>query len=133
MGTRSLTFIYDGAIKPADCVCCMYRQYDGYPSGHGQELFKFLSSGTIVNGFGTSTDRLFNGMGCLAAQIVAEFKKGVGGFYLMPTKKADHGQEYEYHVYSLRDELFVHVKEGRLGVFDGPLERFGAFCAESEN
>ena len=34
MGTRSLTFVYEGD-KP---FVNMYRQFDGYPSGHGQEL-----------------------------------------------------------------------------------------------
>ena len=31
---------------------CIYRQYDGYPSGHGHELAQFLGSKTLVNGFG---------------------------------------------------------------------------------
>ena len=46
MGTRSLTYVYD--VKTP--VVCMYRQYDGYPSGHGQELAEFLFDGKLVNG-----------------------------------------------------------------------------------
>ena len=48
MGTRSLTFVYDGK----EPMINMYRQYDGYPQGHGKELADFLNSGTMVNGFG---------------------------------------------------------------------------------
>ena len=29
----------------------MYRQFDGYPSGHGVELAQFLAGMVIVNGF----------------------------------------------------------------------------------
>ena len=72
MGTRSLTFVYDGN-KP---IVNMYRQYDGYPSGHGQELAEFLVGGTVVNGYGSHTPKkAWNGMGCLAASLIANFKE----------------------------------------------------------
>ena len=38
MGTRSLTFVYD----EQEAIINMYRQYDGYPTGHGAELAEFL-------------------------------------------------------------------------------------------
>ena len=31
MGTRSLTYVYENEAP----IICMYRQFDGYPSGHG--------------------------------------------------------------------------------------------------
>jgi len=37
MGTRSLTYVYDNK----EPLVCMYRQFDGYPSGHGKELAEF--------------------------------------------------------------------------------------------
>ena len=40
MGTRSLTFVYNDNKKP---IINLYRQYDGYPSGHGAELAEFLA------------------------------------------------------------------------------------------
>jgi hypothetical protein len=36
----------------------MYRQFDGYPSGHGQELAEFLLSGEMVNGIKIDRTRL---------------------------------------------------------------------------
>ena len=81
MGTRSLTYVYEDNTP----IICMYRQYDGYMSGHGQELAEFLAPFTVVNGLGMGDNAgIANGMGCLAAQLVAHFKVGAGQFYLYP-------------------------------------------------
>lgn len=121
MGTRSLTFVYDGD-RP---IMNMYRQFDGYPSGHGQELCEFLLSGKMTNGIPVGVkEHFFNGMGCLAAQLVANFKKDAGGFYLYPLDATDCWQEYEYHVY----EDKVVVKNPDEVIFDGTWEQFQSFC-----
>jgi hypothetical protein len=115
MGTRSLTYVYEG--KKEDWVLpfvCMYRQFDGYPTGHGAELAEFLNSGKIANG-----------MNCLAAQLVANFKKDSGGIYLYPPRlKQDCWQEYEYHVW----EDTVRVTDTEEILFEGDWEEFEAFC-----
>ena len=41
MGTRSLTYI-KSEYNTEDNIVCIYRQFDGYPSGHGIELANFL-------------------------------------------------------------------------------------------
>ena len=121
MGTRSLTFVYEGD-KP---FVNMYRQFDGYPSGHGQELAEFLLSGKMVNGIPVGRkERFFNGMPCLAAQMVSEFKKESGGFYLYPVDSTDCWQEYEYHVY----EDKVVVKDPTEVIFSGTWDKFHGFC-----
>lgn len=95
MGTRSLTVIQDSG----EPICVLYRQFDGYPEGHGKELAEFLSGFRIVNGYNPYyTAKIANGMNCLAAQIIAHFKKGVGDFYLYPPKTNDVGEEYVYTV-----------------------------------
>jgi hypothetical protein len=124
MGTRSLTFVYsDGSV-----VMNMYRQFDGYPTGHGAELAEFLGSfDAIVNGYAFNESRkVANGMGCLAAQLVANFKVGVGGFYLYPADATDCGQEYEYHVY----ENVVKVKDTDGFIFIGSWTEFKDWCKE---
>ncbi|WP_196300473.1 hypothetical protein, partial [Streptococcus pneumoniae] len=82
-------------------IVCMYRQFDGYPSGHGKELAEFLTGIKMVNGISRDDEkqRIANGAGCLAAQIVEHFKRenGAGGIYLMPFD-VDAGQEYIYKV-----------------------------------
>jgi hypothetical protein len=129
MGTLSLTFVYDDKQK----VMCMYRQFDGYPSGHGAELASFLASfDAVVNGYAfDETRKVANGMGCLAAQLVANFKVGVGNFYLYPTSTKDAGQEYEYHVYAEK----VVVKEtydNNKKIFNGTWAEFAEFCVGVE-
>jgi hypothetical protein len=107
MGTRSLTRVIETykdnktqkqvKIK----LINMYRQYDGYPSGMGMDLVEFLDGSKVVNGMGmdeVKSKRVFNGAGCLAAQLVAHFKDGAGGIYIEPITAKDCGQEYEYEI-----------------------------------
>lgn len=124
MGTRSLTYVYADDNKP---IIKLYRQYDGYPSGHGAELAEFLNSiKEITNGYrGDETRRIANGMGCLAAQMVSHFKKGHGEFYLHNVEGNDHWQDYEYHVYKHRVVIKARNEEV---IFDGNWPEFGTFC-----
>jgi len=126
MGTRSLTFVYD---TDGDAIINLYRQYDGYPEGHGRELADFICPFTIVNGFGRETANIANGMGCLAAQLVAHFKDGVGQFYLHPVSSTDCGQDYEYHVY--KDKVVVRNYDSK-EIFSGNWESFSKFCGAEE-
>jgi len=124
MGTRSLTFVYnDGAP-----IINMYRQFDGYPTGHGRELAEFLTSGKLVNGYSEKQSVQFNGMGCLAAQMIANFKNSVGGFYIHSIDSTDCWQEYEYHVY----EDKVVLKNPTEVIFSGTWDEFHSFCYEDE-
>ena len=97
MGTRSITKVTqeDGKVQ----LVAMYRQYDGYPDGHGLELCEFLKNKKIINGIpiGEPTENLANGMGCLAAQMVAYFKTDVGGIYLDPGFSTH--IDYSYEIY----------------------------------
>ena len=122
MGTRCLTFVYDGDTP----VINMYRQFDGYPSGHGAELADFLDGMVVVNGYGEVKPKIANGMGCLAAQMIANFKQTVGGFYIHPVTDTDCWQDYEYHVY----EDKVVVKNPTEVIFEGSYQAFSKFCVE---
>lgn len=122
MGTRSLTFVYEGD----EPLINMYRQFDGYPTGHGAELAEFLDGFKIVNGYGEVKPKIANGMGCLAGQMISNFKKTVGGFYIHPVTDTDCCQDYEYHVY----EDKVVVKNPTEVIFEGTWNRFKAFCSE---
>jgi len=82
MGTRSLTVVMDGKRH----VMTLYRQFDGNPERHGEDLAALLGKVQIINGLGSGdSDRLgkvANGMGCLAAQLVARLKDCVGNVYV---------------------------------------------------
>jgi hypothetical protein len=123
MGTRSLTYVY---VEDTP-IMCMYRQFDGYPSGHGVELAEFLTQIEMGNGISGEPElfSLANGMGCLAAQMIVNFKKSPGGFYIYPVE-LDQAcwQEYEYHVY----EKQVVVKNPTEVIFEGSYEEFMSFC-----
>ena len=122
MGTRSLTYVYSEDTP----LINMYRQFDGYPSGHGAELAEFLSGFEIVNGYGEVKPKLANGMRCLAAQLIANFKQSVGGFYIYAVTDNDCGQEYEYQVYENR----VVVKDPTAVIFEGDYQSFAEFCTK---
>ena len=93
MGTRSLTILYDNEHKE---IAVLYRQYDGYPDGHGKELAEYLAGAK------------YNDYHCLAANIVRHFKDTAadgekGGYayniYLYPAGTRDMGEDYIYKVY----------------------------------
>ena len=127
MGTRSLTRVHS---EYGGVVLCMYRQYDGYPSGHGKELAEFLAPIAMVNGLGARDARVANGMGCLAAQLVAHFKKQPGDFYLYPADANDVGEEYVYDVYPGR-MVCAKVYSGQK-LYDGPAADFDGWLAKEE-
>jgi hypothetical protein len=119
MGTRSLTRVIETfksektGKKVNKTLINMYRQYDGYPSGMGADLIEFLDGSKVVNGLGldeVKSKRVFNGAGCLAAQLVAHFKDGAGGIYIEPITAKDCGQEYEYEIIVNSDTHEVTLK-----------------------
>ena len=95
MATRSLT-VFEGADGKE--IAVLYRHHDGYPDGHGRELAGFLSDGIMVNGIRDRNVKQFNGMGCLAAQVIAHFKKEVGAFYLYAAGTRNVREDYVYIV-----------------------------------
>jgi len=142
MGTRSTTLFVEkdkdssGKITLKK-VCKFYRQMDGYPNGHGLNVAEFLSKGVLVNGIGCGENdkNQFNGIGCLAAQVIAELKKGPGSIYMIPITEG--GQEYDYTVTVLSpwyskdgtSDIEITVKQGRKVLFTGTpdqyIEKFG--------
>lgn len=139
MGTRHLTVIND--IDNREIVV-LYGQWDGYLSGHGKELKEFLDGFYIVNGYNLEDQKegvkAANGMGCLAGQIVAHFKKKLGSFHLEPAGTRNIGEEYIYTIYtnakkenyySLNQGKFdvyirVTTKHGNKTLYDGPVSKF---------
>ena len=135
MGTRSLTYIEESRECPIydeeynnktyetkQNILCMYRQYDGYLSGHGAELAEFLQDFTVVNGYNSGTpERSANGMGCLAAQLIAHFKDGIGNIYIHEPNDSDCGEEYTYTIYEEDGKVRVRAYDvwAKKIIFDG--------------
>ena len=81
MSTNALTII----TQDGSPIMTLYRHWDGSPSGHGRELAEFLTGFQITTSRVDQPGKWANGAGCLAAQLVAHFKKGCGDFYLLAT------------------------------------------------
>lgn len=128
MGTRSTT-----AIKGEDgrTLVTLYRQYDGYPTGHGQELADFLKARTLINGIGNQTAQTHaNGMGCLAAQLIGHLKGDqIGSIYI--TNEGD-SEEYNYTIYSKNHEFYIRCESEYYGVlFNGLAKDFDGVAVDS--
>jgi hypothetical protein len=135
MGTRSTYRIIeqykneDGSIENNDLVL-IYRQYDGYPTGHPMETAEWLSTGTVVNGLGMAEERLvFNGAGCLAAQLIAKFKDGPGGTYIHSlSSRGESWEDYLYDIIIKEDRTIEYVcydnNETKTELFRGTPQEF---------
>lgn len=138
MGTRSLTHVLDD--KSEAVLVTIYRQFDGYPSGHGADLKEILSGKRLINGIGGETpEEAANGMGDLAAQIVAALKaeSPLGGIYLQAPGSSDHWEEYVYTVSGQQPgigekggvRLKVVIPNGPV-LYEGPANAFDPVAAE---
>ena len=84
--------------EPNQTIVDIYHHWDGYPEGLGVTLASYLDGKKVTNGLGRDNDNLFNGMGCLAASLVAELKDGPGDVYIEP--RESHGWiDYQYYIW----------------------------------
>ena len=136
MGTRSLTHIYDTDWDQTRLLCTIYRQFDGYPTGMGQDLKDFLTPFNVVNGLRLADDsKTANGAGCLTAQLIAAFKTEPGNVYIYPPGSTDCGEEYVYSIYAKAGEpVRIKVEDtyqsGHV-LYDGPVSDFDPEKAEA--
>ncbi len=133
MGTRSLTHIKDedGKIR-----LTFYRQFDGYPSGHGKDMADFIAGKKLVNGI---SEPNFNGVGDFGFQLITHLKlnqmvnriesKGIingkkppvpkidkvnlesGGFYIETPGAKDCGEEFTYIIQPKDGKMEITVSE----------------------
>lgn len=106
MGTRSTYRVIeqwkdDEKNKVEDNeICLVYLQYDGYPQGHPVDTADWLAGAKVVNGLSLGQQELvFNGAGCLAAQLIAKLKDGPGGTYLHSL--SSRGKCWEDYLYDI--------------------------------
>lgn len=149
MGTRSLTYVHTGhKAQKGKILCVMYRQFDGYPSGHGRELSNFLVDRKLLNGIGAENhNKLSNGIGNMAVQMIQYFMNmhhpagDAGSFYLQTPKFGlDCWQDYEYHIYpnqviviGISNSAAKHTDPDRgTVVFCGDWQQFHDFCNQPE-
>ena len=84
---------------PKKKLVSIYKQYDGYPEGLGVTIANYLDDKKIVNGIGVDRSIVFNGLGCLAASLIAELKEEAGNVYI-DNPDCPHGWlDYEYVIW----------------------------------
>jgi len=119
MGTRSLVHFYNDPfddVPEPEIILTLYRQFDGYYDGRGEELAEWLAAKTMTSGIAVGTDvsATANGMGCLAAQWVAHEKgESIGNVYVQKPGTAESDDifiEYEYHVRLVDGELELEAR-----------------------
>lgn len=116
MGTRStIKFIRkenDGKLVP---LVGIYQQFDGYISGVGYDLAKWLKSKRLINGIssGQNTSEYANGFECLIAQFIRDFKEEVGGFYITDFEDIE---EYNYQVIFDSEKFYDTVYDNANGL-----------------
>jgi len=113
MGTRSLTVVRDGDAE----IVCIYRQFDGYLDGMGSDIAGFARGMVVVNGLGGGQERVANGMGCFAAQLVAKLKDKPGNVYLYAPGTRDCGEEYLYTLSEREGRVWMVVQVGPMTAF----------------
>jgi len=130
MGTRSTTHILD---ENGNRLLCIYQQFDGYiEGGVGEKLIRLLEDRVVVNGY-TMDDkerRNFNGMSCLAADVVAHFKDGIGGAYIQALDE-DYVGSYDYTISCIGDgkdskpqRLKIKMQSYGEVIYDGLIDDF---------
>ena len=150
MGTRALTILNEDDKQYA----AIYRQMDGYITGHGQALKDMLHGHRLCNGFQLDMgEEWHNGISCLAAYVVHKLKEEhlLGGIYLQPTTtpypEAEHPRERygyaeddPYYVYVLQpfpagggDSIHLTVLVDDVTYYDGDLDLFDPEQVEKQH
>ena len=109
---------------PERTIVDIYHHWDGYPEGLGVTLGWYLSGKRVVNGIGSkdNEDLIFNGMGCLAASLVAYLKDGPGNVYIEP--RESHGWiDYEYFIWGYEGKsIYISIFSNDECIFVGEPE-----------
>ena len=111
MSTRSITHIHEMDSLRDEIICSFFRHCDGYPSGHGDDLAKWLADKRLVNGIGQDFERGrdFNRAGTMAVPLMAHIQ-AVSGCEVIPSG-SDGDSQYVYDVY-FRDGEFIITVDG---------------------
>ena len=107
--------------KPNKTIVDIYHHYDGYPEGLGVTLASYLDGKAITNGLGNRDDYdYFNGLGCLAASLVAELKDGPGNVYIEDKDRPHGWLDYKYYVWGDDNkDIWISIFDGDECIFVG--------------
>jgi len=109
---------------PEKVIVSIYSHWDGYPEGLGVQLAEYFNGKKVTNGLGGKDDYdLFNGMGCLAASLVAELKDCPGNVYIEDPERPHGWIDYEYYVWGNDNKgIWISIFDGGECIFVGKPE-----------
>ena len=92
----------------------IYHHYDSYPEHLGIGIAKFLSDIRVVNGLCSDLpDKIANGMGCLAAQLIVDMKDGPGSVYVESPDSLRSWIDYTYYIWAVDGkDIWISIFEG---------------------
>ena len=106
--------------KPDKTIVDIYHHYDGYPEHLGVKLASYLDGHHVVNGAGRDGDRIFNGIGCMAASIIAELKDCSGNVYIEDPERPHTWIDYDYYVWGDDNkDIWISIFDGSECIFVG--------------
>ena len=108
---------------PEKVMVSIYHHYDGYPEGLGVTLASYLDGYRITNGLGRDNEYIFNGLGCLAASLIAELKDGPGNIYIEDPNVPHTWIDYDYYVWGNDNKgIWISIFDGGECIFVGKPE-----------
>ena len=109
--------------KPERFMVSIYHHFDGYPEGLGVTIADYLDGKKIVNGLGGDRGGVFNGLGCMAASIIAELKDEPGNVYIEDPENPSGWINYEYYVWGdYGKDIWISIFDGDECIFVGKPE-----------
>lgn len=112
MGTRSITHVHqmESMENGENVVCSFFRHWDGYPTGHGQDLANWLKGKKLTNGIGADFDpnTMFNRAGTMAIKL-ANHIQDLSGAEMIPTGGDDMWEDFTYDIYYRDDEFLIGI------------------------
>ena len=106
--------------KPEKVMVSIYHHFDGYPEYLGVTLANYLEDKKIVNGLGGDRDTVFNGLGCMAASIIAELKEEAGNVYIEDPERPSAWLDYEYYIWGdNHKDIWISIFDGDECIFVG--------------
>ena len=106
--------------KPDKFMVSIYHHFDGYPEYLGVTLANYLDGKKIVNGLGEDRDTVFNGLGCMAASIIAELKEEAGNVYIEDPEHPSGWIDYEYYIWGdYHKDIWISIFDDSECIFVG--------------
>jgi len=106
--------------KPNKKLVSIYHHWDGYPEYLGVTLASYLEDKKITNGLSGGDSYCFNGLGCMAASIIAELKDEPGNVYIEDPQRPHGWIDYEYYVWGDDGkDIWISIFDGDECIFVG--------------